>query len=164
MDKDKFGEYKFVATSTQHLEGRRQGAIDIYLGVNAAIVAVFGILVKDAKLTGWALVFASLPLFLVGFAVCIIWYRTLMHYKTLIAWRYEQLIAMEKSEALAGSHRIYTKEWEDFFRPRQKKGGIGFSQLEAWLPRLFMGMYLVYIITVVTVVALGLWQPVPSAT
>lgn len=152
---DKFEEYKFFAESTQYLSERRQAATQTYLTVNTAIFAVLGFLVKDAGFRGWGLVLVSLPLFLVGVAACLIWYRIITQYKALIGWRYEQLMAIERSQPMEGCHQFYVKEWEDFFKPRQGKEWFGFSRLEIWLPRLFLALYLLYAIGLLVATALG---------
>lgn len=152
---DKFEEYKFFAESTQYLSERRQAATQTYLTVNTAIFAIFAFLVKDAGFRGWGLVLVSLPLFLVGALACVIWHKIITQYKALIGWRYDQLMEMERSQEMAGSHQFYVKEWEDFFQPRQGKEKFGFSRLEVWLPRLFLALYLVYGLGLVVAIALG---------
>lgn len=138
----KFDEYKFFAESTQYLSERRQAATKTYLSVNTAIFAVLAFLVKDVGFKGLNLLLISLPLFLVGILACWIWFKILAQYKALIGWRYDQLIEMERN--ITGSHRMYLKEWEDFFKPREGKEKFGFSKLELWLPRLFAVIYIVY--------------------
>jgi hypothetical protein len=139
---DKFDEYKFFAESTQHLSDRRQSATQTYLTVNTAIFAVLAFLIKDAGFQGWTLVLVSIPLFFVGVLACGIWHKIITQYKALIGWRYDQLMLMEKN--MPDSHQMYVKEWEDFFKPRLGDEKFGFSKLEIWLPRFFLGLYLVY--------------------
>lgn len=152
MSNDKFAEYKLFVESTQHLSERRQAATQTYLTVNTAIFAILALLVKEAGLKGWYLIWVSLPLFLVGALACLIWYNIITQYKALIAWRYDQLMAMER--AMSGSSHIYVKEWEDFFKPKQEKKKFGFSRLEVWLPRLFLALYLMYATGLILAVAL----------
>jgi hypothetical protein len=45
--------------------------------------------VKDAGLSGRSLVLISLPLFLVGIAACLIWYRLIRLYRLSIGWRHD---------------------------------------------------------------------------
>jgi hypothetical protein len=152
---NKFDEYKFFAETTQHLSERRQTATQTYLTVNTAIFAVLALLVKDTGFRGWNLVLVSLPLFMVGILACSIWYKIITQYKALIGWRYDQLMAIE--QAMPESYRMYLKEWEDFFKPRQGKEHFGFSRLEVWLPRLFLGLYAVYGTGLVVATALCWW-------
>jgi len=152
---NKFDEYKFFAGATQHLSERRQAATQTYLTVNTGIFAVLAFLVKDAGFRGWNLVLVGVPLFLVGILACSIWYRIITQYKALIGWRYDQLMAIEQT--IPASHQMYSKEWTDFFQPRQGKERFGFSRLEVWLPRLFLGLYVLYATGLVLATALGWW-------
>ncbi|MFZ0257251.1 MAG: hypothetical protein WAN46_16745 [Gammaproteobacteria bacterium] len=136
---DKFDEYKFFAQSTQHLSERRHAATQIFLSVNTAIFILVAFRLKIADLEGWILVISTLPLFLVGVLVCLVWHQLIKHYKSLIGWRYQQLMEMER--AMPESHQMYVKEWQAFFRPQDEREKFGFSWLEVWLPRLFIVLY-----------------------
>lgn len=149
----KFDEYTFFAESTQQMSERRQAATQTYLTANTIVAAALGFLIKDMGFPGWGMVLVSLPFFLVGVLACIIWHRIIIQYKALASWRYKQLIEME--QAMLGSHRMYLKEWEDVYKPQAGKKFISFSQLELWLPRLFLGMYVAYGVGLVVVTALG---------
>lgn len=136
---DKFDEYKFFAQSTQHLSERRHAATQIFLSVNTAIFALVAFRLKIVDLEGWFPLVSTLPLFVVGALVCLVWHQLIKHYKSLIGWRYQQLMKMER--AMPESHQMYLKEWEQFFRPQEEKEKFGFSLLEVWLPRLFIVLY-----------------------
>ena len=150
---DKFKEYEFFGKRTLCLSERRQTASQLYLTVNTAILGVLAFLVKDAGFQGWGLIFVSAPLFFVGALVCIIWHKIIVQLKALIGWHYEQLRRME--QGLPESHNVYQNEWEKFFRPQQGRERFGFSRLEVWLPRLFLGLYLVYGVGLTVAAALG---------
>jgi hypothetical protein len=139
---DKFEEYKLFAEDAQKLSERRQNTSKTYVTVNAAIFAVLALLIKDVGFRGWTLVLTALPLFLTGVLTSIVWQKIIIQHKMLIGWRYDQLKEMEK--VIAGSYQMYTKEWEDFFKPRQGKERFSFSLLEIWLPRLFLALYFIY--------------------
>ncbi|NIR53055.1 hypothetical protein GWO43_30895 [candidate division KSB1 bacterium] len=148
---DKFEEYKFFAESTQYLSERRQAATQTYLTVNTAIFAVFGFLIQDDGFQGWELTIVSTPLFLVGIVACSIWYKIITQYKSLIGWRYDQLMEMEDS--IENSHQMYRKEYKDFFEPREGKEWFGFSKLERLLPLVFVGLYAAYGIALIIIKA-----------
>lgn len=152
---DKFDEYKFFAESTLHLSERRQESTQTYLTVNTIVVAALGFLLKDVSFPGWGLVLVSLPFFLIGVLACIIWHRIITQYKALAGWRYNQLIEME--QAMPQTHQLYLKEWEDFFKPQAGKRLASFSELELWLPRLFLGLYIAYGVGLVVVTVLD-WR------
>jgi len=150
---DKFDEYTYFAQSTQHLAERRQNVTHTFLTVNTALFLMIAFLVKDAKLAGLTLAAAAFPLFFVGILACFFWYKCIMQYKRLIGWRYDQLMAIERE--MDGSHQMYTKEWEDFFKPQAGKQKISFSKLELCTPWLVLGLYAFYGICVIVVKALA---------
>ena len=99
-------------------------------------------LVKDAGFQAWGLVFVSLPLFVVGILVCLIWLRIILQFEVLISWRYEQLRAMELG--MPDSYQLVRKEWETLFRLVAGRDRFGFSRLERWLPQFFLLLYATY--------------------
>jgi len=145
---DKFQEYKFFAESTQFLSERRQAATQTYLSVNTGIIAVIGFILKESGHSGWGLIGTCLALVAAGAVACGIWYKIIKQYKGLIGWRYDQLMAIEKM--MPDCHQMYTNEWHQFFEPRMKTEKFGFSRLEIWLPRLFLWIYLVYSLALIT--------------
>ena len=150
---DTFDEYKFFAHSTHLLTERRQAATQIYLSVNTAIFAVFGIFVERVRGVSPELLAISAPLIAMGLATCLVWYRTLRHYRRLVAWRYDQLMAMEQEDAMSGSRRWYTHEWKECLEPLSGGSRISFSDLESWLPRLFALIYVSYLVALLVLIA-----------
>lgn len=138
---DKYSEYTFFAGNTQTLADRRQSATQLYLTVNTSIFALIGFLLNDAGLEG-RLHLVAFPLFAVGILVCLIWDRTICRYRTLIHWRFEQLMEMERS--IPGSYQMFIREKKAFFDPEASKQTIAFSKLERWLPHVILGIYIVY--------------------
>lgn len=67
--------YEIAVNRVLHMSERRQVSSQSYLAVNTAILSVLAFLVKDAGFRGWPLLAVSLPLFAVGTAACIVWYR-----------------------------------------------------------------------------------------
>jgi hypothetical protein len=148
---DTFREYEFIAQSTQFLTERRQSAAHTYLTVNTAIFAILGVLIEKVGLTGWKLGLASLPLLVAGAISCLVWRKALQHYRSLIDFRYRQLMAIETTPAMSGSHGLYTREWNEYDSARSGQG-FPFSKLEALLPILFLGLYAVYLIVLLVVI------------
>jgi hypothetical protein len=137
---DKYDEYKYFGEQALYQSQRRQNSSQIYLTVNTAIFGVMALLVKDSGLHGWNLVLANIPLFVVGLLASIVWITLIIRFKKTISWHYEQLRAMEK--VIEGSYKFYTKEWESFLQQQKSS----FSDLEAAMPKIFIGLYLVYAI------------------
>ena len=143
---DKFEEIKFVHERTQKYSERRQISSQIYLTINTVIFGILAFMIKDSGLHGWNLVFVSLPFIGIGSLACIIWHRIIWNLEAIIGWHYQQLREMEDS--LSGSHRIFNREWDEFFKPRGKKK-FSFSNLEAQLPRLLIALYIIYAFSLV---------------
>jgi hypothetical protein len=51
---------------------------------------------------------------------------------------------------MRGSHRLYTREWNEYDRTVREKG-FPFSTLEASLPKMFLALYVAFIIGVLVV-------------
>lgn len=151
---DKFDEYKFFTERVQHRSERRQNASQLYLTINTAIFGIVALLLKDSGLHGWNLAIATLPLFVVGVLVCVVWMRIIFEFKKVIGWHYDQLREMEKH--IEGSFHMHIKEWEKFFKPARNKKGFSFSDLEAWMPSIFIGIYIIYAIGMIIAVEIGL--------
>ena len=149
-----FEEYKLFTESTQYLSERRQAATSTHLVVNTAIFTVLAFLIKDTEFRGWSLVGITIPLFVAGVLACGIWYRMISQYKSLISWRYDQLMEMER--AADDSYQMYVKEYEDFFKLQQGREWFGFSRLEIWLPRLFLALYVIYLAGLILATAFDL--------
>ena len=94
---DKFDEYKFFAESTNSLSKTRQASHQLYLTTNIIIIATLIILIKDLTINDECFFIFAFPLFLAGFLACWIWYKSIMQYKRLINWRYDQLNGDGKS-------------------------------------------------------------------
>lgn len=150
---DLFDEYKFFADSTQRLSERRLAASGTFISVNTIIFGVLSFVITNAAKTGWGRLALSLPLFVVGALVCVLWHRTLTQYRALISWRYDELMALERHEQLRESHHFYLKEYERFYRHPPKHEHFGFSRVEVWLPRSFLLVYAAYLVGLVIVVA-----------
>ncbi len=140
---DVFREYEFIAGSTQFLTERRQSASQTFLTINTAVFVVFGLLVKEAELRNQLLALASLPLIVAGWAACFVWHTTLVHFRSLIRWRFQVLRDLEDNAAMRGSQRLYNREWNEYLG-QQGSAAFRFSKLEGRMPLLFAILYACY--------------------
>lgn len=150
---DKYEEYKFFAESTQRLTDRRLAASQTFMSVNTVVFGVLSFVLNGAVTKNWGRIALSLPLFAVGALACLLWHHTIAQYRTLIGWRYDELMAMEREDAMRGSHQFYLKEWEHFYGIPKPKSHFGFSRVEVWLPRLFIAVYAIYLVSLVIITA-----------
>jgi hypothetical protein len=150
---DPFDEYKFFSDSTQRLTERRLAASQTFMTVNTIVFAVLSFATNNTIAGGWTRLLVSLPLFTVGALACLLWHHTITRYRALIGWRFDELMQMEQSPRLEGSHQFFTKEYEHFYRHPGEPERFGFSAVEVWLPRMFLAVYTVYLVglTVVTI-------------
>jgi hypothetical protein len=147
---DVFREYEFIAGSTQFLTERRQASSQTYLAINTAIFAIFGLLIKEAGLRDAKLAVASAPLIVAGLGACVVWFLSLRHYRALIGWRFDLLRRLEQHEAMRGSRKLYTHEWDDFLLKRGRRA-FWFSNFEQGLPVLFAILFFCYLVAMLVV-------------
>ncbi len=151
-----FEEYKLFVEDTARFSERRQTITNTYISVNGVILGAITLLVKDAGLTNWWLVFAMLPLIAAGVMVSIYWHQLVIKYKQLVGLRLDVLREME--EKMPGSIQMYHRE--DRLYPRDTQGrlipgqGLNFSDREASLPILFIILYIVMIVGLILATAL----------
>jgi hypothetical protein len=158
---DKFDEYKLFVEDTARFSERRQTVNNIYVAVNSIILSAIALLVKDvgAKSSWRALI--VLPVLVAGIVICLQWKRIILKYKRLVGFRVEELRAMEELQRMRHSHRMYHAE--DALYPRDEQGeliprqGLNFSDREQWLPRIFIGLYALFLVGIVAflVILLG---------
>jgi hypothetical protein len=80
---DLYDEYQFFAESTQFLTERRQAVAQVYLGVNTALIAVVGFLVKDIGISGSVLLPVTWFIFVAGIVACLTWIGVIDRYRKL---------------------------------------------------------------------------------
>jgi hypothetical protein len=149
---DRFEEYKLLYQRTEKLSERRQATSQTYLTINTAIFGAIAFLVRDSGLTGWILIQAIGPLFIVGTLICIIWLNIILNLENVLNWQYGQLRELEGK--MRGSVQIFTRENREIFEARKGRKRFSFTMLEAWLPRILGALYLGYFIAM----ALAAWQ------
>ncbi|MBN8655465.1 MAG: hypothetical protein J0M11_06990 [Anaerolineae bacterium] len=139
---NRFDEYKYFGDRALYQSQRRQNASQLFLTVNTAIFGAIALLTRDSGLHGWVLVISIAPLFAVGVSACIIWISIISRFKKIIGWYYQQLREMEND--IKGSYKFFTKEWSAFSKLDKRKVQTTFSDLETFMPMIFIGLYLIY--------------------
>lgn len=134
----KFEEYKLIVENTQKMSERRQSATRTYLTVNTIILAAYGFLSKNGGLQQAPQVTASALIALVGVIACVTWLGIIIRFKTMIGWRYEQIKEIE--DTLKWSTKLFSLEGGQKFMNTKW----AFSNLEAFLPCLFILVHIVY--------------------
>lgn len=145
---NKFDEYRFISDSTMRLSDRRQGNAQIYIAINTAIFGVLISLFNSADVIGIRLLLLSIPLFLVGISICIIWMRMIENFRVLIDWRFKILRELELDEEFKDGFRLFSQEDKNFYNKKPEKKFLRFSKLEMLLPLLFLCLYVLYAVGV----------------
>lgn len=152
-DFNKFEEYKLFVEDTARLSERRQKVGSTYVAVNSVILSAIALIAKVGGLTGRWQLLTLIPLLVVGIAICSSWIQLILNYKKLVSLRIEKLRAMEELPEMSGSSQMYHAEDElyphdeqDELEPRR---ALNFSDLERWLPWVFLGLYALFLISII---------------
>ncbi len=136
-------QYKLFVESADRISQRRQQANNFFLTLNTALLAVLGnILSRSAQLSA---VWWFFPVAAVGLVLCYVWYRLVLSYKRLNAGKFEVIHAIEKKLPVA----LFDSEWRQIGKGKDPKKYKPFSEIETWIPWVFMALYGVLIVTVV---------------
>ena len=136
-------DFETAFSHIQKLLDRRQSTTSFYLSVNTVVLAVIGLLLKDAQLTGvwWAV--SILALLGAGVLVCWIWRSLLYQYETLLDWWYTRLRELEAADP--ESAKLITREYEDLYVQTKEVGSarqqIGMTERELILNTIFIALY-----------------------
>lgn len=133
---------EFVAEHVKTLLDRRQSTTSFYLSVNTGILAVIGLLVKDAQMQAPWLVASVILLLIAGLIACWIWRSLLCQYEVLLDWWYAR--SRELEESLPEPARLVSREYQELYltastRPRMRR--LGMTRRELALNAIFMTLY-----------------------
>ena len=157
----KFEEYKLFIEDAARFSERRQRISNTYITVNSLLLAAIGLLIKDMGAKGiWALLL-PVPLVLAGIFVSLWWRQLIDKYKRLVGLRIDKLREME--ENMSEWTGMYHAEDELYPRGEEKKmiseKGRSISDLEKRLPGLFLVLYSLFVIGLLTALVMRLCGP-----
>ena len=137
--------FKSASDHIKTLLDRRQSTTSFYLSVNTGILAVIGLLVKDAQMQAPWLVASIILLLIAGLIACWIWRSLLHQYEILLDWWYARLRELE--ESLPEAQRLITREYRELYltaakRPTMQR--LGMTQRELALNAIFMALYALF--------------------
>jgi hypothetical protein len=129
----------------ERLLDRRQSTTSFYLSVNTGVLAVIGLLLKDAQLqASWLVVSISL-LLTAGIIACWIWRSLLHQYEILLDWWYARLREIEAD--MPDSLQLITREYQELYLDAEDKpprDRIGMTQRELALNWVFTSLYVIF--------------------
>jgi len=140
-------EYKFAYSVVDSLINRRQATTTFYLSVNTGILAVIGLLIKDAQLIQVWLIISLIILLVAGMLACWIWFNLLKQYEALINWWYSRLRELEVS--FPNSSQLITREYKDLYQKNSSSAKLGMTRRECLITYIFFALYLVFVVGLV---------------
>jgi len=147
-----FEEYKLFVEDTVRFTERRQTVNNTYVAVNSIILSAIALLVKDVSASSSWRALIVIPVLVAGIVICLQWTRLILKYKRLVGFRIEELRAIEDLDVMTGSWKMYHAEDKLYPRDEQDRPipgeGLNFSDRERWLPRVFMGLYALFLVGV----------------
>jgi len=143
MNTEKTKKFQIIFSHVEKLVDRRQSTTSFYLSVNTAVVAVVGLILKDASIENWWLNLAVLALLSAGLFACWIWRSLLQEYKILLAWWYARLREFE--EEMPDSAKLVTREYDELYMSHRKEHKLGMTEKELLLNWVLTALYTIFI-------------------
>ncbi len=141
----RFKEYRAFIEDTSRLTERRQNTSNLYISINSLLLTGLMFAIKDFN-ENLSLDFLFPFLIVVaGIFISLLWKQVITKYKKLVGLRIRTLRKMENDEALTWMTKMY--HVEDKLYPVDKNDqpimgkGLNFSDKEAQLPSIFIGLY-----------------------
>ncbi|MGK7663868.1 MULTISPECIES: RipA family octameric membrane protein [unclassified Marinovum] len=119
--------YKLLVEMADRVSQRRQSANSFYLTVNTAIIGATAYVSREAEgANTWAISLA-------GVAICILWIRAVLSYKSLNSAKFKVITELEGRLPVAA----YKDEWE-FLKGANGKRHTPFHKIEVLVPFVFI--------------------------
>jgi hypothetical protein len=136
-------QYKIYINATEKISDRRQKTNEFFLGLNTALVALLGFIATKTSQSEISLMVGVSAI--AGITICYLWYRIIASYKGLNSAKFKVIHAIEMRLPLA----LYDTEWEMLGRGENKKIYWPFSHIELHVPKIFMGIYAILILSII---------------
>ena len=136
-------QYKIYINATEKISDRRQRTNEFFLGLNTALVALLGFIATKTSQSEISLMVGVSAV--AGITICYLWYRIIASYKGLNSAKFKVIHAIELRLPLA----LYDTEWEMLGRGEDKKVYWPFSHIELHVPKIFIGIFIVMLISVI---------------
>jgi hypothetical protein len=143
----KTDDLEFAFSYVDKLIARRQATTSFYLSVNTGILAVMGLLFKDAHLTGIWLVASLLLLLCAGFLVCWVWRSLLSQYEILLDWWYARVRELEAH--IPDSARLVSREYNELYKTERPGRKLSTTKLLVILNWMLSGLYVAFAVGLV---------------
>ena len=135
--------YKFFSGTADAASARRQVANAFYLTLNTAFLALIGYTLRHATKNDNLASMLVVPIAsFLGLVLSHLWFRTIKSHKQLNTGKFEVIHLMEKEMPFAP----YTAEWKSLEEGKNPKRYQEITKIETRLPKIFAGMYAVFVI------------------
>lgn len=135
-----FEQYKLYVELLDRISERRQHANSFFLSINTGICAVAGYLFSKDSTPELRSLFWCLPL--AGILLSYFWFRMVKSYRDLNSAKFTVVHAIEERLPIAP----YRAEWFYLDEGKDPKKYTPFTHLEIWIPRLFIVMYVWFLL------------------
>jgi hypothetical protein len=136
-------QYKIYINATEKISDRRQKTNEFFLGLNAALVTLLGFIATKSSTDQ---IISIIPLAsIAGTVICFLWHSIIASYKGLNSAKFEVIHTIEQRLPLA----LYDSEWELVGRGENQRVYWPFSHIELWVPRVFIGIYIIIILSLI---------------
>ena len=138
-----FEQYKLYIEGIEQTSNRRQTANNYFIAINTALLIMLGYSLRHIRHESFDYLIIILgTLCIAGIAVCYIFRSLILSYKQLNAGKFQVLHEIEQHLPLA----MYKYEWKLLGEGKEKRSYIPFTKLEPYIPVVFGGLYLLWIV------------------
>lgn len=146
--KDILEQYKMYQKTSEDLVSRRQSVSSFYITVNSALIAVSGVMLGLVEFPNNLVVVFMMAI--IGIILDSSWIRILEAYGMLNSAKMKVIRMMERELPVS----LYDAEWEVMSDKLNQKRYVSFTDSEKRIPKLFMFVYLLIILSTVALFVL----------
>lgn len=143
---DLIEQYKLYVSSAENVSARRIASSQLFLALNAGLVALYGIQPYEFARSWWAM---AVPV--AGIVVCLLWHRIIRSHSDLNTVKFALIHELERHLPATP----YTAEWG---LAEQGKGKTyrAVTNVERWIPWTFIILHVVLLVALAIEAGLGL--------
>lgn len=126
-------QYKLYVEMTDRISQRRSESNRYYLTIVTGLFAVMPIILQKQGLRQEEMSALLLIIAVLSILICMVWLINILSYKKINTVKFQIIQDMESHLPF----QCYQKEW-DYTNHRREKRYISFSEVEKWIPIIFM--------------------------
>lgn len=130
--------YKLYVEMTDRISQRRDKSNSWFLTIHTALLTLIGLFFSQLSNT---IDYIHIFIAIVGIIACVVWKQLILSYKQMNSGRFKVIHAIEKELPL----KLYDAEWKALGEGKNRGIYRPFTQVEKWIPFVFIAMYLIII-------------------